>query len=78
MSLSSLHAGDPPGGYFHDYRNEPIGGDNPYWRCVHCKRSDPEINGRLDRHLDSCLYRQAKESGYPYHPDAVGDESLGD
>ena len=31
----------------HDYETEPIGGDNPYYRCVHCKRSDPEINGRV-------------------------------
>lgn len=47
--------------YFHDYENEPIGGGNPYWRCVHCKLSDPQINGRLDGHLSYCEYRIAKE-----------------
>jgi hypothetical protein len=53
--------------YDHDYENEPIGGGNPYYRCVHCKRSDPEINGDLKKHLPSCAYRQAKEAGRPYN-----------
>jgi hypothetical protein len=44
-----------------DYPNEPIGGGNPYWRCVSCKRSDPEINGRLEGHLKSCEWRQRQE-----------------
>lgn len=52
----------------HDYETEPIGGDNPYYRCVHCKRSDPEINGRVDRHESWCKYRIAKESGQAYRP----------
>lgn len=47
--------------YHHDYDSEPIGGGNPYYRCVHCHRSDPEINGRLEGHLPSCEYRQRKE-----------------
>lgn len=54
--------------YHSDYRNEPIGGGNPYYRCFHCKRSDPEINGRIAGHLPGCKYRQAKESGRPYRP----------
>ena len=45
-----------------DYPNEPIGGGNPYWRCVSCKRSDPEINGRLEGHLEWCEFRRKKES----------------
>lgn len=48
--------------YYHDYENEPIGGGNPYWRCVHCKRSDPEINGRLEGHDPDCEYRLKKEA----------------
>lgn len=44
-----------------DYKKEPIGGGNPYYRCAHCKRSDPEINGRLEGHEPWCEYRLAKE-----------------
>lgn len=54
--------------YFNDYETEPIGGGNPYYRCVHCKRSDPEINGRLEGHLTDCKYRQAIERGVAYRP----------
>lgn len=62
--------------YFTGYANEPIGGGNPYYRCVHCKISDPSINGRLEGHLSSCEYRQAMEAGQPYpapHPDDADD-----
>lgn len=52
--------------FFDDFETEPIGHGNPYHRCIHCKRSVPEINYRLEGHLRSCLYRQAKESGQPY------------
>lgn len=55
--------------YHSDYAKEPIGKGNPYWRCRHCKRSDPEINGRLDGHAADCQYRIAKERGLPYPPD---------
>lgn len=51
--------------YDHDYETEPIGGGNPYYRCVHCKRSDPEINGDIKKHVPSCAYRLAKEAGRP-------------
>lgn len=54
--------------YHSDYENEPIGGGNPYYRCIHCKRSDPEINGRIKGHEPWCKYRQAKELGQPYRP----------
>lgn len=47
--------------YYHDYENEPIGGGNPYYRCVHCKISDPQINGRLEGHSKYCEYRLQKE-----------------
>lgn len=46
--------------YYHDYPNEPIGGGNPYYRCFYCKISDPQINGQIDNHLDSCEYRIKK------------------
>lgn len=59
---------------FHDYANEPIGGSNPYYRCVHCKKSDPAINGRLEGHLPDCAYRKAKEQGRPYNPAEADDE----
>lgn len=48
--------------YFSDYENEPIGGGNPYYRCVHCKLSDPSINGRLDGHDEYCQYRIRKQA----------------
>jgi hypothetical protein len=47
--------------YYSDYPNEPIGGDNPYYCCSYCKRSDPEINGRLEKHSEYCEYRLKKE-----------------
>lgn len=54
--------------YYSDYENEPIGGGNPYYRCIHCKISDPQINGDLKKHASYCKYRLAKESGLPYLP----------
>jgi len=47
--------------YYSDYENEPIGDNNPYYRCIHCKISDPEINGRLEGHAEWCEYRIKKE-----------------
>lgn len=43
-----------------DYETEPIGGGNPYYRCIHCKRSAPDINGRLEGHESYCSYRLSK------------------
>lgn len=54
--------------YHSDYENEPIGDGNPYYRCIHCKRSDPEINGDIKKHSAECLYRRSKEAGVPYKP----------
>lgn len=47
--------------YRSDYPNEPIGGDNPYYCCSHCKISDPEINGRVEGHAPWCKWRIAEE-----------------
>lgn len=49
--------------YDHDYPTEPIGDGNPYYRCAHCKRPDPEINGDIKKHDSWCLYRRQKEGG---------------
>ena len=32
----------------------------------HCKRSDPEINGKIEKHETWCKYRIAKKSGFQY------------
>jgi hypothetical protein len=44
--------------YRNDYPQEPIGGGNPYYRCVHCHRSGPEINGSVSRHEPWCAWRK--------------------
>ena len=54
--------------YYCDFETEPIGGTNPYYRCIHCKLSVPQINGQLDRHDPECKYRQSIEQGIPYRP----------
>ena len=43
------------------YPTEPIGGGNPYYRCVFCKKTDPQINGVLENHAKNCDYRIQKE-----------------
>ena len=63
-----------PSGFFDGYATEPIGDGNPYHRCIHCQRSVPEINGRLDRHLPDCKFRQAIEQGIKYNPYEDSDE----
>ncbi len=47
--------------YYCDYPKEPIGGDNPYCRCFYCKRSDPQINGKIKNHAEWCEYRIQNE-----------------
>lgn len=47
--------------YYNDYETEPMEGRNPYRRCVGCKRSVPEINGRLEGHASYCPYRKKIE-----------------
>lgn len=47
--------------YFdNNYPQEPIGGGNPYFRCVSCKLSAPQINGRLENHESWCSYRESR------------------
>ena len=48
--------------YYNDYPTEPIGGDNPYYRCSYCKISDPQINGYLENHEEWCEYRIEMEA----------------
>jgi len=48
--------------YRSDYPNEPIGDGNQYYRCIFCKISDPQINGRLDGHSTSCEWRIKEEA----------------
>ena len=47
--------------YF-DYPTEPIGDGNPYYRCSSCKRSAPEINGKLENHRNDCEWRIMMEN----------------
>lgn len=47
--------------YDHNYHNIPIGNGNPYYKCASCHISDPEINGNLLNHSDSCSYREEVE-----------------
>jgi hypothetical protein len=47
--------------YYFDYKTERIGKGNPYRRCIHCKKSVPEINGKLENHASWCEYRIEKE-----------------
>jgi hypothetical protein len=50
----------PEKSYDTGFPTEPIGGMNPYYRCVHCKRSVPEINGDILKHETWCEYRKQK------------------
>lgn len=57
-----------------DYPSEPIGGGNPYQRCVYCKRSAPEINGMVENHYPDCEWRIKMENpkvGEKEYTDAV-------
>ena len=47
--------------FYDDYETEEIDSGNPYRRCVFCKKSDPQINMRLDGHDEDCLYRKSIE-----------------
>lgn len=46
--------------HFSDFQVEPIGGDNPYYKCVYCSISVPQINGDLLNHSEHCSYRREK------------------
>ena len=54
--------------YYNDFPTIPIGGSNPYHKCLYCGRSVPEINGRLERHADWCEYRINKEMELKIEP----------
>lgn len=50
----------PDYGPYHDYPNKPIGGGNPYWCCIACGASDPQINGTLSGHFAGCKWALEK------------------
>ena len=54
--------------YHSDYEHELANGATPYYRCIHCKRSDLAINGLIENHDPWCKYRIAKENGVEYVP----------
>lgn len=47
--------------FYADYPTEPISDENPYSRCCVCKRSVPEINGRLEGHAKGCAWAEQKK-----------------
>lgn len=48
--------------YDSNYPKKKIGHGNPYYCCLHCGVSDPQINGQLKNHLSTCEYRIKKET----------------
>ena len=48
--------------YNTDYPKEPIGCKNPYYCCSFCKKTDPEINGKIKNNARWCEYRIKKEN----------------
>lgn len=59
--------------YDHSYPSVPIGGDNPYYCCQYCGKSDPEINGLISNHSPLCAWRIRKEEE---HADWLGHDEL--
>jgi len=50
--------------YRSDYPKVPTSdNDNPYYMCAFCERSDPQINGDIDGHTESCAWRVWVENG---------------
>ena len=45
--------------YRSDYPTRKIGGGNPYLCCSVCGVAEPQINGRLEGHLETCAWRRA-------------------
>lgn len=56
--------------YRPDYPKKRIGGGNPYYKCARCGVSEPEINGQLDGHRDSCSWAN--------HQRNLSDNATGD
>jgi hypothetical protein len=48
--------------YRDDYPKTAIGGGNPYYQCASCRRSAPEINGKVSRHEAWCGWRKEQEA----------------
>jgi hypothetical protein len=48
------------GKYHSDYPTKSMGGGNPYYCCSYCGISDPQINGKLHNHEETCEYRIKK------------------
>jgi hypothetical protein len=42
--------------FYDNFPKEPIGGNNPYWRCSECKKSVPSINYRRSGHYQHCSH----------------------
>jgi hypothetical protein len=40
--------------YWSGYDTKPMGGGNPYYCCVGCGRTDPQINGDINAHGEGC------------------------
>jgi len=47
--------------YYTDYPKKKMPDPSPYYCCACCGTSDPEINGRLDKHKTFCEYRAKME-----------------
>jgi hypothetical protein len=44
--------------YRSDYpTKKAYGSGNPYYACAACGRTDPDINGRLEGHEETCAWR---------------------
>lgn len=55
--------------YITGYPTKPCGGGNPYYECVHCGVTDPEINGKLENHATHCKWRCEIESNRRHNED---------
>ena len=51
--------------YYIDFPQESFEGQMHRYRCVYCKEETTTINGKLEGHLLTCIYRVKLESaGY--------------
>lgn len=64
--------------YDDGYLKERIDGRNPYSRCVHCKKTTPEINGQLENHAEWCEYRTRREREAKYQDLLVLSRMMGE
>lgn len=55
--------------YYIDYPQEPFEGHAHRYRCAHCKEETTVINGKLEGHLPTCVYRKAlSQAGFELEP----------